>query len=503
MKIVAVEQEIIKARGVFDALVEHFTDASNEDTRADQAEREIFAGLMQVGQHLLSAFLKRAGDGNQGRQRKHRGKLLRRSEQKKTRPYRSIFGVITIQRYVYARRAKQKAEYLPLDEKLGLPAGEHSYVLEDWLQRLCVNDAFAASVQCLADLLGCTVSTRAAERINRELAKYVEPFRTQQPMEQADEQIIVVSADGKGVPMRRPLDERLDQSHVPAWIKSYRKLQAKRPQDKTDKRVTGGQNRMQKQMAYVGAVYSIAPFKRTADDVIDELRRKKKASGRPRPKNKRVWAEMTDYHKQKHLHGQPRIFAGLAWEVYHRDPDHKHPIVCLMDGQHSLWTMKDQWLRGATGILDIFHVMERLWQAAYCFHKAGSRQAEDFVTHYLQMLLEGKVSYAIGVFQRQLRALTPSKRKSLSKVIQYFRNNRRYMQYHDYLAKGYPIGSGVVEGTCRHLVRDRMERTGMRWELDGAQAMLQTRSAYVNGQWDSLIEYKIQNEQATTYGQAA
>ena len=131
------------------------------------------------------------------------------------------------------------------------------------------------------------------------------------------------------------------------------------------------------------------------------------------------------------------------------------------------------------------------------------RQAEDFVTHYLQMLLEGKVSYAIGIFQRRLRELTPSKRKSLSKVIQYFHNNRPYMRYDEYLAKGYPIGSGAVEGACRHLVRDRMECTGMRWELEGAQAMLQTRSTYLHGEWDSFIEYRIQNEQNTTYGQAA
>ena len=212
---------------------------------------------------------------------------------------------------------------------------------------------------------------------------------------------------------------------------------------------------------------------------------------------------MTDHRKDQSFQAQPRLFAGMAWEVYHRDVGRNHPLVCLMDGQRSLWSMKEEWLSRATGILDIFHVMERLWKAAYCFHREGSREAEQFVSHHLEMLLEGKVGYVIGVFRRWLSKLPTAKRKTLSTVIGYFDNNRQYMQYDDYLAKGYPIGSGVVEGTCRHLVRDRMEGTGMRWELDGARAMLNTRSVYLSKQWDQFIEYRIQREQDAIYAQAA
>lgn len=366
----------------------------------------------------------------------------------------------------------------------------------------CVQHAFTNSVESLADLLGCSVSTRTAERINREMGTYVESFRTQQSVEEPEQEILVVSADGKGVPMRRPLDQRLAESDVPAWLRHYRKRQAAREEKGTDKRLRRGERRMQKQMAYVGAVYSIAPWKRTASDVVEELCRRK-ADHRPRPHNKRVWAEMTDHREDWPLEAQPRLFMGLAWEVYHRDANRKHPVVCLMDGQRSLWSMKEEWFRRAIGILDIFHVMERLWKAAYCFHREGSQEAEQFVTHHLEMLLEGKVGYVIGVFRRWLAKLPTSKRKSLSSVIRYFDNNRQYMQYDDYLAKGYPIGSGVVEGTCRHLVRDRMEGTGMRWELDGARAMLNTRSVYLSKQWDRFIEYRIQKEQDALYAQAA
>ena len=109
----------------------------------------------------------------------------------------------------------------------------------------------------------------------------------------------------------------------------------------------------------------------------------------------------------------------------------------------------------------------------------------------------------IGPLQRKSKTLKKTKRENLDKLLNYLRNNKQYMMYDTYLARGYPIGSGVVEGTCRHLVRDRMEGTGMRWEIEGAQAMLNTRSAYVNGEWGNLIEFRIQEEQECLYGQVA
>ena len=88
-------------------------------------------------------------------------------------------------------------------------------------------------------------------------------------------------------------------------------------------------------------------------------------------------------------------------------------------------------------------------------------------------------------------------------VITYYENNREHMRYDEYLAAGYPIGSGVAEGACRHLVKDRLEQTGMRWTVNGAQAMLHTRAVYLNGQWDDLLEYHIQTEQTVLYRRSA
>ena len=72
-----------------------------------------------------------------------------------------------------------------------------------------------------------------------------------------------------------------------------------------------------------------------------------------------------------------------------------------------------------------------------------------------------------------------------------------------YLAAGYPIGSGVAEGACRHLVKDRLEQTGMRWTVTGAQAMLHVRALYLNDQWEEYLEFRVEQEQARLYQRIA
>jgi hypothetical protein len=258
-------------------------------------------------------------------------------------------------------------------------------------------------------------------------------------------------------------------------------------------------------MAYVGAVYSIDCYRRTADDVLDELQRRECRQVRPIPQHKRVWAEMTRVLEGEPCSGRERLFIEMLWESHQRDPKRRKTLICLLDGEAGLWSMQIEWLKRAVGILDIFHVLERLWLVAHCLHPEKSRAAEEYVSHHLRMLLEGKVGYVIGNFRRLLSTgqVCGSKRKTVQAVITYYENNRQHMRYDEYLAAGYPIGSGVAEGACRHLVKDRLEQTGMRWTVPGAQAMLNTRSLYLNGQWDEFVEYRIQTEQATLYDKIA
>ena len=492
---IACEQEFLKAREGFERLIESVERAGQEGWRIDEVERMLFGKLFSIGLHLLTAFVAAAGDGDVGETLNVPGdsqdapalpneeptRTLRRLPEPHARPYVSIFGELTITRRVYGTREGQRIEAVPLDARLGLPAGEFSYVLEDWQQRLCVKEAFGEATGDLKALLGVAPSVRAAEVMNRKMAEFAPSFRAAQPPPPADEEgeLLIFTADGKGVPMRRPSGEKLPHG----------------------KRRTKGQKANKKQMSYVGAVYTIDRFVRTPDDVLDELARHDAAQERPRPQHKRVAAEMTQVVEGEECNGRVSLFGELSDEVSARNPGAKKTVVAVMDGERALWDVLGFFLPGAIGILDIFHVLERLWLAAHVFHPEGSTAAETFVTDRLRLLLEGRVGGVIGGLRQMLskHALQGSKRKSLETVIGYFKNNRQHMQYDQYLAAGYPIGSGVAEGACRHLVKDRLEQTGMRWTVEGAQALLHLRALYLNGDWPTFVTYRIQHEQERLY----
>jgi hypothetical protein len=349
--------------------------------------------------------------------------------------------------------------------------------------------------------LGLDVTVRALEHMNQRLAEHVNPFWESAPPPPAEEEgeILVVSADGKGVPMRQNQDDRYEQQ----LGKKKRERRTQPAYEKTTKRGSRGTPKSRKQMAYLGVVYTVNRFRRKPQDILDEFQRQAKQEKRPAPQHKRYRAEMNTILDEQISPGQPRLFEWLAAEVQARNPEQHKPVVCLMDGQPSLWFCQRRQLPGAIGILDILHVLERLWEAAHCFHPESSVEAEQFVGKYLGMLLENNISSVIGVFQRFANSLRGTKQTQLETILGFFRRNKQYMRYGEYIKAGYPIGSGVVEGGCRHVVRDRMELSGMRWTVEGAQAMLRLRTTKLIGDWTPFMKFRIRTEQNSLYHQAA
>src|SRR5262249_2764331 len=181
------------------------------------------------------------------------------------------------------------------------------------------------------------------------------------------------------------------------------------------------------------------------------------------------------------------------------------PVICLLDGERALWDAQEVYFPEAVGILDLFHVLERLWAVAHCFHAEGSDGARRFVEYRLRDLLQGRVGYVISGLKKRLRTarLSSQRREVVRSAVEYLANNREHMRYDEYLRAGYPIGSGVAEGACRHLVKDRLEQTGMRWTVEGAQAMLHVRALYLNGQWEEYLAFRVEQEQARLYERVA
>jgi hypothetical protein len=480
--IIPPEQAALKAQEQFDSLRDFVRQAAQEGQRIDTVERGLMRQLLALGHTLLSSFVARQGDGDLGPEAESaEGRIARRLPERHDRRYVSIFGELTIARVVYGTREGQKVERVPLDERLGLPGGEFSYVLEDWGQRLCLKESFAEAGHSLDMLLGLRLGTRALEGMNRAVAGYAPAFQAslEVPPPEQEGPLLVVTADGKGVPMRRPPQEGPRPHH----------------------RRTKGEKANKKQMACVGAVYSIEPFVRRADDIIDEVLRDQKAKQRPRPQHKHVWAEMTREIDGIEVPAKESLFCQLYTESTLRNLGEDRPVVCLLDGERALWEAQQVYFPDAVGILDLFHVLERLWAVAHCFHKEGSDGAKQFVEYRLRDLLQGRVGYVISGLKHRLRTerLGGQRRKVVRSAVEYLENNREHMRYDEYLASGYPIGSGVAEGACRHLVKDRLEQTGMRWTVEGAQAMLHVRALYLNDQWEDYLDFRVEQEQAQLY----
>jgi hypothetical protein len=486
----ACSKNIDEGLNTFWTLVERMQNAADQQQPIHQVEETIFRRLLVIGRWMLQAFLDMAGSGNVGPIVNVTGdsptdpdQELPRLEQTHKRSYLSIFGEIDIERTCYGH---DRVEAVPLDAQLHLPRRQYSYLLQQWLGSFVVDDAHAEAIRKLGTILGLEIAVKASEDLNREQACDVEPYQNNLPVpEPMDEgPILVVTADCKGVPLvRSALDpEEVSEPPLPALANQRRGK---------------GEKANKKKMAAVGAVYTINPFVRSADEVIDEVVRKKAAKRRPLPAHKRVRAEL--------LVGKVALFLWLADEAMRRNPQGSKPLVFLSDGERALHDRQSEYLpENTVCILDLFHVMERLWKVAWCFfdEKTQKGPAHQWVEERLRRLLEGKVDSLIrGVrYQSTQRGLKGSKRKTVKDAANYFERNRARMKYDEYLAAGYPIGSGVVEGACRHLVKDRMERTGMRWVPSGAQAMLDLRGTYLNGEWNAFWKYHVENEDQRLYG---
>jgi len=475
------EKDVLKTENleiVFADLQTCVRSAATEGWAMHEIERELWRCLLRAGRAALGQFLALVGTGDVGETLTFNEEQYRRLPETHERRYVSVFGVFSMARAVYGSREGQKIECVPLDNRLQLPESDFSYLLQDWDQSLCVEQAFGQARTTVARILGLNQSVDSLEHMNQEMAEPVTTFILNQPTPKDEGEILVLSADQKGIVMRRPADAPAPKAHR-----------------------TKGDKASRKRMATVGTVYSVDRYQRTPEEVVAALfHDDSEPSSRPQPQHKEVWASLP--REEVPGSGTGMVFAWMVGELYLRGRGQDRPLVFLSDGQEALWEARAEWLpERVVGILDLLHVTPRLWKAAHLFHKEGSRDAEEFVRERLLRVLQGKAAGVIRGLREMAtkRGLSGASQRALAKVCHYLEQNLSRMHYDEYLAAGYPIASGAVEGACRHLVKDRMERAGMHWTIPGAQAMLDVRSIYVSGHWEEYQAYRIEREIARLY----
>jgi hypothetical protein len=458
-------------------------EAAVKGLAAHEVERRLWEDLLALGRQLMGEFFRLAGDGDLGLTVElPDGRILHRFPEWHARSYRSIFGCFELLRAAYGSREGQKIELAPLDARLDLPESDYSYVLQDWSQALDTEHAFAKTAETLSRIFKLSLPVDSLERISRQMARSVEGFRESRPAPHPKEEgeILVVTADNKGVPMRRPANQK------PAGCRRKK-----------------GEKANKKQMATVGCVHTVDAKVRTPEDVVAALFREPQGKEKPEPhaQQKRVWSSLSFEREGQWVDSEEEVLTWMNREVTRRRRKGQ-VLTYLSDGERRLKTDCEKYLPGdMVWILDILHVSEKVWNAAYLFHREGSEEAGHFVRERLLRILQGEGGYVIGGLRQMgtKRELKGAKLKKLDAICNYLKRNRFRMRYDEYLAAGYPIASGVIEGACRYFVKDRMERAGMRWTVAGAQAMLDLRSTYVNGQWDDFQAYHIDEERKRLY----
>ena len=449
-------------------------------------EQSIFLRIMAIGLSAMKGYFAEKGTGDVGDVLKlEDGTTLKREKRILSKNYFSVFGKFGVPRTCY--RTDGLDGVMPLDAQANLPERSYSYLLQEWMDLLSIRDSFGEASVTLNKLLGSGVSPSRFEVVNRESANSYDEFyeNKEPPTPESEGKIHTIGFDGKGVPV----------------IKSEAA--------KIQSRLGKGEKRQKKKEAIVGVSYTTDPKVRTATEVAENLVHPEKAKERReaekeqgiksppiRAKNPRRIASLE--------RSKEDVMKEIIADAKNRNPNNQRPLLAVMDGALCLWTLLSSLLTGMNwvGILDIIHVAEYLWKVGNALYGENTKEGRKWVYDHLVAILQGRVGRVIGGLKQVLnkrKKLKSGQRKALQDAISYFENHQEWMRYDEYLAAGYPIGSGVVESTCGHTVKSRMEGTGRRWSIKGAESTLLLRSVYTSNDWDAYWQSHREQEQKRLY----
>lgn len=437
-----------------------------------EAERLIQTDGLELLRRLFQGYIDSHGLGEAEGEVRDASGLLRTHRPKGGRGLMTLFGEVRVhERQGYG--AAEESVLYPLDGKLNLPKDTFSFGTRRRTAEESSKISFDESVATVNTTTGARVAKRQAEQVVQRAATDFEAFYQQREAPQESPgTILVTSFDQKGIVMRTEDLREATRKAAEQSVHTYAT------------RLSPGEKQNRKRMAAVAAAYTIVPHVRTPEDILRAARPTvvENPIVRPKPENKRVWASVVEDCEDV-------IHAGFE-EALRRDPGRAKDWVSLVDGNKDQLRFLRRCVRHfgvtVTIILDFVHVLEYLWKAAHAFHGKGNPACETWVRARGLEILRGKAGYVAGGMRRSatLRGLRGRPRKAVDKAARYLLKHKRYLRYDEYLAKGYPIATGVIEGTCRHLLVDRLDITGARWGLLGAEAVIKLRALRSSGDFD-------------------
>jgi hypothetical protein len=389
------------------------------------------------------------------------------------------FGPVSVARIAY--RARGRTNLHPADAALNLPVEKHSHGLRKLAAIEAARGSFADAAAAIERVTEVRLGRRQVEQLAARAAIDVEGFyAAHAPAPAPDGDVLVLSFDAKGVVMR-PDGLRAATAKAAA-------------SQKLATRLSKGEKGNRKRMAEVAAVYDLTPLPRTVADILPD-RDDERETARPAPTAAGKWltASVSD--------DAAAVIAAGFDEACRRDPDHQRTWVALVDGNaHQIDRIRaEARTRRVTVsiVVDFIHVLEYVWKAAWCFHPEGDPRAEQWVRAQARNILAGRAGIVAAAIRRKAtyHGLDPGQRRTADTAAAYLLAKKPYLDYPTALRNGWPIATGVIEGACRHLVKDRMDITGARWGLPGAEAILKLRALISNGDFDQYWTWHLAQEQ--------
>jgi len=453
-----------QARNNFEHIVGYLDSEEASSMTHSDLERELEKRGRELMRILLQEHLDNRSPGQCKQQVTDSDGIERSRVRLQERKLETVFGTVSVERAGYGKKGAESLH--PLDAELNLPDERYSLELRRRVGEEAAKSSFDETLESIGKTTGGHVPKRQIEELVTRAAQDFDTFyevrQGQAAVSEQSESVMVMSVDGKGVVMR--MQDLREQTRKAAMARKH----------KMGARLSKGEKKNAKRMATVATVYTIAPFVREPEYLLPESNSARVEPPRPRPENKRVWASLEKTPEE--------VIEKAFEEAGCRDPAHKKNWVALADGnKHQIRILrrvaKDKGLN-LTIIVDIIHVIEYLWDAGRVFYPESGEALESWVRVRLLEILRGKTGYVAGGMRRSatLRNLASEDREPVDVCANYLLNYAPYIKYNHYLAQGFPIATGVIEGACRHLVKDRMEITGARWSLNGAEAVLRLRA---------------------------
>jgi hypothetical protein len=397
----------------------------------------------------------------------------------------TLFGTVQVTRCAW--RKPGTPNWCPADAALSMPARRHSHSLAMLAALEAARGSFDAAHAAITRRCGPVMGKRQLEESVVEAAADIPAFYAARiPEPCTASALVVLSADCKGIVMR-PGALRAATAKAAARLGKMRT------------RLSAGEKPNRKRMAALVTVYDAEPAKRRPHDVIAPPGGR--SGTRPLRPGPRALAKWLAGSVRK---DPAEVIAAAFDEAEARDPGHLRTWVVLVDGaEHQLDLIRAEAARRAVTIhviIDIIHVIEYIWGAAWSFHAAGDPAAEDWVAVKALAVLAGDSARAAAEITAEAAAgLEGSRRTGADACVRYLGNKHDYLRYDQALAAGWPIATGVIEGACRHLIADRLDIGGARWGLDGAEAILTLRAVISNGDFQEYWHYHLEREHQRLY----